>query len=86
MSNKLVTVATFLHSVRANMAKNFLESMGVPGFLADVEFVTCYWTYANAMGWIKFQIGDQDADEARTLLSRLSELEAPPPVGLEDVF
>jgi len=66
------------------MAKNCLEALGIQGFLADVEFVTWYWTYANAIGWIKLQVGDEDADEARMLLTRHGDLEASPSFGLEE--
>src|SRR6516165_12059661 len=85
MSNHLVTVATFGDSVRADIAKNYLELLGIPAFVADVEFITWYWTYANAIGWIKLQVGDQVAAEARTLLNWPRDPEASPLLSREDV-
>ncbi len=70
MSDFLMTVATFGDPVEANLAKNYLEASGVQAFLADEETVNMDWALGNAIGRIKLQVGDQDAEAARTLLSQ----------------
>jgi Putative prokaryotic signal transducing protein len=83
MSNDLVTVATFADPVEANLAKNRLEASGVRAFLANEETVDMDWLLGNALGWIRLEVGDQDADAARAVLNRQEELETSSDVGPE---
>ena len=85
MSDVLMTVATFGDPVEANLAKNRLESSGVQAFLADEETVNMDWLLGNAIGRIKLQVGDQDAEAARTLLSQHSDLDATAALGPEEI-
>lgn len=85
MSDSLVTVATFGDTVEANLAKNRLESAGVQAFLADEETVNMDWLLGNAIGRIKLQVGDQDAEAARTLLSQHGDREASAALGPEEI-
>jgi Putative prokaryotic signal transducing protein len=85
MSNDLVTVATFANPVEANLAKNRLESSGVRAFLANEETVDMDWLLGNALGWIRLEVGDQDADAARAVLNDEDELEASSAAGTEEV-
>ncbi len=70
MGNVLVTVATYADPVEANLAKNNLEAAGIQAFLANEETVDMVWPIGNAIGWIKIQVGTDDADFARALLSQ----------------
>ena len=74
MSDRLATVATFGCPVEANLARNRLEAAGIKAFLADEETVGMVWHLTNALGGIKLQVGDRDAEEA---LAILAESEAP---------
>lgn len=85
MSNDLVTVATFANPVEANLAKNRLEASGVRAFLANEETVDMDWLLGNALGWIRLEVGDQDADAARAVLNEEDELEASSAAGTEEV-
>ena len=85
MSDVLVTLATFNDTVEANLAKNYLEEAGFPAFLADEETVNMDWLLGNAVGRIKLQVGDRDAEAARTLLSQHGHLEAPAAIGPEEI-
>ena len=85
MSDVLMTVATFGDPVEANLAKNYLEASGVQAFLADEETVNMDWALGNAIGRIKLQVGDQDADAARTLLSQHNDLAATAALGPEEI-
>jgi hypothetical protein len=77
MGNDLVTVASFADPVEANLAKNRLEASGIPAFLANEETLDMVWYWGNAMGWIKLQVGDKDASNARAILDQHDELETP---------
>ena len=85
MYSNLVTVATFADPVEANLAKNRLEASGVRAFLANEETVDMNWLLGNALGWIRLEVGDQDADAARAVLSQHDELEASSAAGKEEV-
>jgi hypothetical protein len=85
MSNNLVIVATFADPVEANLAKNRLEASGVRASLANEETVDMDWLLANALGWIRLEVGDQDADAARAVLNQHEETEASLAAGTEEV-
>lgn len=68
MSDKLVTVATFSTLTEATIAKNKLEDAGLNVFLADVATVQVAWHLSEAIGGIKLQVIDVDADRAVSLL------------------
>ena len=56
MSRGWFTVATFQTAVDAAVAKNFLESQGIPVMLRDEETVATTWALASAIGGIKLQV------------------------------
>ncbi len=85
MSNDLVTVATFANPVEANIAKNRLEASGVRAFLANEETVDMDWLLGNALGWIKLEVGEQDADAARAVLNQHHGLKASSAVEIAEV-
>jgi hypothetical protein len=65
---ELVTVARFVDLVEASLARNCLEEAGVAAFLADAETVSVAWQLTNALGGIKLQVAEPDADRARAVL------------------
>jgi Putative prokaryotic signal transducing protein len=85
MNDVLVTLATFGDTVEANLAKNYLEAAGIRAFLADEETVNMDWLLGNAVGRIKLQVGDGDEEAARTLLSEHGHIEAPAPLGPDEI-
>ena len=68
MSDKLVTVATFSTLTEETIAKNKLEDAGLNIFLADSTTVQVAWHLSAAVGGIKLQVMDVDADRAVSLL------------------
>ncbi len=62
------TVARFDEPTSAHVARAFLESEGIPAFVADEYVVGAYWLYANAVEGVKVQVADEYADRARALL------------------
>lgn len=69
MPDSLVTVATFPTAVEANLAKGCLESAGIPAFLKDEQMVGMVWHWAMALGGVKLQVGEDDAEEALDILA-----------------
>lgn len=68
MSKKLVTVATFGTPTEANLARNQLDAEGIRAFLADETTVGMAWHLGNAVGGIKLQVADDDAERALSIL------------------
>ncbi len=68
MSDKLVTIATFSTLVEASIARDQIEAEGVRVFLADTQAVGIAWHLTTAMGGIKLQVMDDDADRAISIL------------------
>lgn len=69
MGERLVTVATFANPVETHVARSCLEASGLKAFLTDEETASMVWYLTNALGGIKLQVGEQDADEALALLA-----------------
>jgi hypothetical protein len=49
----LATIRTFLFVSEAELARGFLEELGIPAFLANAEIVAMNWLLANAIGYVK---------------------------------
>jgi hypothetical protein len=81
MAGRLVTVATFDGPTRAQMARDALEAAGIPAVLADDMTVTLFWHLSNAVGGIKVQVREEEAERAVEVLER--EL-GPAPEGAVD--
>ena len=62
MPDKLVTVATFSAPMSAHIARNQLEAAGILAFLADEATVGTAWHLGTAVGGIKLQVVDSDAE------------------------
>ncbi len=70
MSDRLVTVAAFQDTVAASLAKNYLESQGIPASLFDETTVATDWLLAGAIGGVKLQVAPIHVERAEMLLSR----------------
>jgi hypothetical protein len=68
MSDELVTIATFQFLPKAQASKLLLESEGLTVFLLDAELVNTDWFLANAIGNIKLQVPQSQAEAAMSLL------------------
>lgn len=65
----LVTIATFSHVMEAYIPKTKLDVEGIWSFVADEETVTMYWLYSNAIGGVKLQVKESDAERAIEVLN-----------------
>ena len=67
-ANKLVTVATFSRAEEAHVSKGKLQSEGIWSFVADEHIVTTNWLYSIAVGGVKLQVKESDAEKAYQFL------------------
>ena len=63
-----ITIATFSYPSELTVVKSKLESEGITCFVKDELTVQTYGLYSNAIGGIKLQVLQQDAEKALTLL------------------
>lgn len=90
MGTRLVTIATFDQVVLARMAADTLRDAGIDAVVADAELVSMDWLLGQAVGGIKVQVRDEDADRAVEELNRAFGEDgagfgaAVPPAGVAD--
>lgn len=65
----MITIATFDTMPDAHIALGRLHAEGIAARLADEHLVQTDWLYAIAVGGIKLQVAESDADRARTILA-----------------
>ena len=70
MAGKLVTVATFENATQAQVARNALEAEGIRAALGDEMTVDLFWNLSNAIGGVKVQVLEENADRAVEILER----------------
>jgi hypothetical protein len=76
-SPSIVTLRQFLTVQEAVMAKCFLDSARIEGFLADDNVISMNWLWSNALGGVKVQVRKTDVVVASELLEqKLSEAAA----------
>ena len=68
MPTELITLQQFRDVPEALLAKGKLESAGIACVLADGNLVRMDWLLSNAVGGIRLQVHQQDAESARALL------------------
>src|SRR5262245_48491290 len=68
MSGRLVTIATFDQPAKARLAQNELTAAGIRATVADESTVALDWLLGNAIGWVKVQVLEEDAERAVAVL------------------
>lgn len=66
--SRLTTVATFDLAAKAEVARNVLEDAGIQAAITDSEIVAMDWLISNAVGGIKVQVREEDAERAAAVL------------------
>jgi predicted RNA-binding Zn-ribbon protein involved in translation (DUF1610 family) len=91
MTQKFKTIARFRDLPIAELAKSKLESDDIPCFLVDKNLIGINWLYSFALGGIRLQVRNEDAEKALKILrddqaEELSKFEAEfPAVEQSDV-
>lgn len=80
MPTNLITVATVTNSAEAQFVANRLKDAGIESAIADDNVVTMDFLFGNAVGWIKVQVREQDADKAEELLAAIE-----PPASEDEI-
>jgi hypothetical protein len=84
MSDRLVTVATYTEPTSAHLAREQLEAAGVRCFLTDDQTTGMDWLLGNAIGWVKLQVAESDAQRAVAILENLRPVAAPEPTAITE--
>ncbi len=72
MGEKLITIATFSQAIEAHLCKTKLEAEGIACFIADEHIVSMNWLYSNAVGGVKLQVKEENAEKALAILRQES--------------
>ncbi|HSG72134.1 MAG TPA: DUF2007 domain-containing protein [Planctomycetaceae bacterium] len=70
--SKLVTIATCWRAAEAELMKTLLEEEGFQVFIADDTLVGMDWLLSNAIGGVKIQVLDSDAERAAQFIEQHS--------------
>jgi hypothetical protein len=68
VSRRLTTVASFDLAAKAELARNALTAASIPAVIADGEIVAMDWLISNAVGGVKVQVWEEDAERAAAVL------------------
>ena len=63
-----IVIATFPHSMQAEMARELLERNGIEAILRDAGFLGVYPWLSSALGGVKLVVSAEDSRRARDLL------------------
>lgn len=67
--DRLETVASFTDPLQAHIARGRLEAEGVPAYVIHENHVWAAWFLSNALGGVKLQVAQGDADRAQEILA-----------------
>ena len=64
----LITIASFDHTLDANLAKTRLEAEGIDCVLTDEHITSMNWFWVPAIGGVRLQVRESDAGRALEIL------------------
>ena len=64
----LTTIASFDHTLDANLAKTRLEAEGIDCVLTDEHITSMNWFWVPAIGGVRLQVRESDARRALEIL------------------
>ena len=65
----MTTVATFSKPEEAHLLRMRLETAGISAFIQDENLVQMDWLFSNAIGGVRVQVADGDAEAVREFLA-----------------
>ena len=81
---KLVTIRTYSYHNESLIDKAKLESAGIPCILMDENTILVQPFYSNAIGGIKLQVNESEAEQALQILADNPENESEPAIDAEE--
>ncbi len=69
-TEKFVTVANLINIIDVDLARAKLEADGIEVFTLDESTVSANWLFSNAIGGVKLQVREEDAERAREILAQ----------------
>ncbi len=69
----IITIATYSYPTEAHLNRAKLESEGIDAFVADEHMIQANWLYSQAIGGIRLQVKESDAEKALSILKDVSE-------------
>jgi hypothetical protein len=71
----MVTIRTCSTLPEAHLLQSFLGGSGIASFLPDENTIQMDWLWSNAIGGVRLQVAEDDAERASALLSGYDEEE-----------
>jgi Putative prokaryotic signal transducing protein len=68
----MVTIRTCYSLPEAQVIQSYLEGSGIEAFLPDEMTVQNYWLWTNAIGGVRVQVLEEDAERAAEVLDETS--------------
>ncbi len=78
---RLVTVGVYTMPYEADIVWSLLEAFEIMVFPADYNTIYINWLYSNALGGIKLQVNEKDAEPAREIIAFILVPSSAPLVG-----
>jgi hypothetical protein len=69
----MVTIRTCSTLPEAHLLQSFLGGSGIASFLPDENTIQMDWLWSNAIGGVRLQVAEADAERANALLSGYEE-------------
>ncbi|AFT69142.1 hypothetical protein B5T_00858 [Alloalcanivorax dieselolei B5] len=69
----MITVAAYTDPLQAHLARGRLQAEGIQAEVVHEHHVWANWALSNALGGVKLQVAEADAERARTVLGELAE-------------
>jgi hypothetical protein len=68
--SRYVTIATYIGAWEAHLARAKLESEGIFAVVLDDQIASINWFYSNAVGGVRLQVSEADAERAALILEK----------------
>jgi len=76
--SRYITIATYIGAWEAHLARAKLESEGIFAVVLDDQIASINWFYSNAVGGVRLQVREADAERAALILEMPAEEEHGP--------
>ena len=65
----LITIASYREGYEAHIARSLLDEAGIAAFVSDEHLVSVNWLYSQALGGVKLQVPEEQAERALETLA-----------------